>query len=243
LPGIGRSTAGAILSIAFQQAATILDGNVKRVFARFLNIAEWPGEKSVLETLWKTAEYFTPKKRVADYSQAMMDLGAMVCVRGKPLCEICPLEKICEARRLGLEKQLPKSKPKKILPVKQTTFLIMQHEKSILLQKRPPAGIWGGLWSLPEIAEFNNEINIRKNCLKHFNIKPHQITSGLIFRHTFSHYHLDILPVFIQVKTRPTRIMDSEHQIWYKLDGSQKIGLPAPVKKILGSGYKHDTHD
>jgi A/G-specific adenine glycosylase len=233
LPGVGRSTAGAILSLAFQQPATILDGNVKRVLTRFSGITEWPGEKSALEKLWKTAESLTPKKRVADYTQAMMDLGALVCVRGKPLCEKCPLEKMCLARELGIEKNLPLAKPKKILPVKQATFFILHYQQEIFLQKRPPVGIWGGLWSLPEFSGFMSEDDISVFCWQQFKLKSQQIKMGQFFRHTFSHYHLDILPIFIQVKNKPSKIMDSDQQIWYNLKHSQIIGLPAPIKKIL----------
>lgn len=242
LPGIGRSTAGAILAIAYQQKATILDGNVKRVLTRFSGITEWPGEKSALEKLWKIAELFTPEKRIADYTQAMMDLGATVCVRGKPLCETCPLEKNCVARQLGLEKQLPKPKPKKYMPIKQVTLLIMQLGETVFLEKRATSGIWGGLWSLPEWPGFIEEQQIPEYCSSQFKLKVEQILQGKLFRHTFSHYHLDILPIFIRVEAKPVKLMDHDQQIWYNLNGSQKIGLPAPVKKILGSEHIHDTH-
>lgn len=242
LPGIGRSTAGAILAIAFQQKATILDGNVKRVLTRFLGITDWPGEKSAMEKLWNTAELFTPEKRIADYTQAMMDLGATICVRGKPICEMCPLEKNCAARKLGIEKKLPQAKPKKTLPIKQATFLILQCGQDIYLQKRPATGIWGGLWSLPELTGFASEDIITKHCLQQFKLQSLHISQGQLFRHTFSHYHLDILPVFIATKSKPGKIMDNEQQIWYNLNASPLIGLPAPVKKLLENQI-HDSHD
>lgn len=242
LPGIGRSTAGAILALAFQQKATILDGNVKRVLTRFLGITEWPGEKSVLEKLWKKAESLTPENRIADYTQAMMDLGATICIRGKPLCQKCPLEKNCIAHKLGIEKKLPQSKPKKVLPVRQASFFILQHQQEIILQKRPAAGIWGGLWSVPEFSGFIAENAIANYCDQQFKLKPQSIKIGKIFRHTFSHFHLDILPIYIGIKTKPLRIFESEQQIWYNLSTSQAIGLPAPIKKILESRI-HDSHD
>src|SRR5579872_382769 len=164
LPGIGRSTAGAILAIAFQKKAAILDGNVKRVLTRFCGITEGLSEKFTLEKLWKTAESLTPEKRIADYTQAMMDLGATICIRGKPHCEICPLEKKCIAHKLGIEKNLPIAKLKKTLPVKQATFFILQHQQEFFLQKRPPVGIWGGLWSLPEFTGFLAEKDISGVC-------------------------------------------------------------------------------
>ncbi len=239
LPGIGRSTAGAILAIAFQQKATILDGNVKRVLTRFSGITEWPGENSTLEKLWHTAELLTPEKKIADYTQAMMDLGATVCVRGKPQCEKCPLIKHCIAHQLGIEKDLPKSKPKKELPIKQVTLLILQNNHKILLQKRPSAGIWGGLWSLPEITGFAETREILTVCDKQFKCKAQNIFLRQRFRHTFSHYHLDILPVLIETQMKPGKIMDSEQQIWYNLNASQTIGLPAPIKKILEEMNAH----
>lgn len=240
LPGVGRSTAGAILAIAFQRKATILDGNVKRVLTRFLGITEWPGEKSVLEKLWKQAELFTPAKRVDDYTQAMMDLGATICVRGKPHCEKCPLMKTCVAHKLGIEKKLPQTKPKKTLPIKQATLFILQHKKQVLLQKRAASGIWGGLWSLPEASKWIIEQDIPMVCWQQFKLKPQHIIMGQSFRHTFSHYHLDILPVFIEVNQKAAKIMDSDQQIWYNLHESPLIGLPAPVKKILKDIY--DSH-
>jgi A/G-specific adenine glycosylase len=233
LPGIGRSTAGAILAIAFKEKATILDGNVKRVLTRVFGIRNWPGEKKVADELWKIAETLTPQKQVDDYTQAMMDLGATVCVRGKPLCEICPLKTNCLAHKLGIEKILPHPKPKKNLPIKQTTFLILQHKKCILLEKRSATGIWGGLWSLPEVVNFFAQNDIQHHCQQHFHLSPKQIKLGDIFRHTFSHFHLDILPAFITVTKIPTKIMDSDQQIWYNLEHPQTVGLPAPVKKLL----------
>lgn len=235
LPGIGRSTAGAILAIAFQQQAAILDGNVKRVLTRVHGITEWPGEKKTTEQLWNIAEHLTPAKRVADYTQAMMDLGATVCIRGKPHCTTCPLQNQCKARELGIEKTIPRSKPKKMLPVRQATLLILQNNQVVLLEKRPAPGIWGGLWSLPEISGAHSEENIRLACLQRFKLRVKKIQLGTPFRHTFSHFHLDITPALITLKTIPTKIMDDKQQIWYKLADSQAIGLPAPIKKILRS--------
>lgn len=233
LPGIGKSTAGAILSIAFKQKAAILDGNVKRVLTRVFGITAWPGEKKIADTLWTIAETLTPEKQVDDYTQAMMDLGATVCIRGKPRCEMCPLTTLCTAKQLGIEKTLPHPKPKKKLPIKQATFLIVQHEESVLLNKRPPTGIWGGLWSLPELPDFLSHDAVSFYCHQHFKHTKH-IKMGEPFRHTFSHYHLDILPVFITLLKKPSKIMEDGQQIWYKLNGSQAVGLPAPVKKLLG---------
>ncbi len=241
LPGIGRSTAGAILAIAFKRQAAILDGNVKRVLTRVFGITAWPGEKKAADRLWEIAEKFSPVERIDDYTQAMMDLGATVCIRGKPLCEKCPFSTICIARELGIEKNLPHPKPKKNIPIRQATLLILRHNQSVLLEKRAPTGIWGGLWSLPELSHFAKEDEIKKYCQQHFKLQVMQIKWGTPFRHTFSHFHLDILPAFAALLQRSAKIMDSEQQIWYNLDNSQAIGLPAPVKKIIEELYA--THD
>ena len=234
LPGIGRSTAGAILSIAFEKKATILDGNVKRVLTRLHGITEWPGEKKVTEQLWQLAEQFTPNKRCADYSQAIMDLGATLCVRGKPVCTQCPFEKYCVARSKGIEKTLPHSKPRKTLPVKQSALLILQKQPHVvLLEKRPAKGIWAGLWSLPEIHDKPTAATLRKTCLNQLKLRVKTIQFGDIFRHTFTHYHLDILPVFLQVEETSHKTIEDKQKIWYNLRQSQQIGMPAPVKLLL----------
>lgn len=233
LPGIGRSTAGAILAIAFNKQSAILDGNVKRVLTRLFAITAWPGEKKVAEQLWKIAEKYTPSERVADYTQAMMDLGATICTRGKPHCEKCPLEKICHARQLGIEKTLPQTKPKKTLPIKSATLLILQKDQHILLQKRPPTGIWGGLWSLPEIQQTASAGDIAIMCAKQFGITASITHHGEIFRHTFSHFHLDILPMYLLVKKMQNKVMEDTGQIWYNLQQPAAVGLPAPIKSLL----------
>lgn len=233
LPGIGQSTAGAILTLAMQQKATILDGNVKRVLTRLHGITQWPGEKAVLEQLWQIATRLTPNKRVDDYTQAIMDMGATLCVRGQPLCPQCPFAKHCLAHRQGIEKSIPQAKPRKTLPVREATMLILQHQQHVLLQKRPQTGIWGGLWSLPELSGTLSEKTIQAACKAQFKLTPKHISLQDSFRHTFSHFHLDILPAVITLRTRPAKIIDSEEQIWYNLQQSQTVGLPAPVKKLL----------
>lgn len=240
LPGIGRSTAGAILAIAFQKHAAILDGNVKRVLTRFLGITAWPGEKSVLEKLWQSAELFTPAQRVADYTQAIMDLGATICMRGKPRCTVCPLHSHCHAYEFGMTKEIPAAKPQKSLPVRQATVLVLQTEQQVFLQKRPSPGIWGGLWSLPELNGLAVEEDILQFCRQQLRLTGVKLLHyGDRFRHTFSHFHLDILPVFLSVLKKPTRVADGEQTIWYNLNDAQAIGLPAPIKRILNN-VSHD---
>jgi A/G-specific adenine glycosylase len=236
LPGIGLSTAGAILSIAFQQAAPILDGNVRRVFARFCGIEGWTGEAKINQQLWEISAFYTPQQRVADYTQAMMDLGATLCTRSKPLCLTCPVAESCVAKREGKTALLPTPKPSKKTPVKTAVFLLLQNnQQQILLEKRPPLGIWGGLWSLPEFAEL---ATARAWCAQqHFKINQEQLFP--IQRHTFSHYHLDYTPLLIQCDNPENRVMESDTQLWYKLDAINTLALPAPISRLL-QGLQHE---
>lgn len=233
LPGIGLSTAGAIRAIAFEKRSAILDGNVKRVLTRLYGIKEWPGDKKTHEKLWNIAEKLTPLERAGAYTQAMMDLGATLCVRGKPVCEKCPVERMCIARSKGIEKTLPKAKPRKALPIRQATFLILKKNHCVLLEKRPPNGIWGGLWSLPEISGMPGLSEIQESCFQRFRCEIGEIKIGESFRHTFSHFHLDIFPVEIAVKKVRNIIMEDAQQIWYNLRDPSEVGLPAPVKLLL----------
>lgn len=230
LPGIGRSTAGAIVSIAFGKPAPILDGNVKRVLARFHAVDGWPGNKKVEEKLWHYASTYTPVTRCADYSQAIMDLGATVCKRSSPDCELCPFHKECRAYADGSWANHPGKKPKKTLPVKTVAMLLLQNrDNEILLYQRPESGIWGGLWSLPEIEV---DVDAAEHVRGHYGdfsameeLDP--------FRHTFSHYHLDIHPLRVILKKAPAGILESGTRLWYNPGQPQKLGLAAPVKKLL----------
>ena len=231
LPGIGRSTAGAIRSIAFRQPAAILDGNVKRVLARHGAVSGWPGQSAVLAQLWGVAENFTPKKRVADYSQAMMDLGATLCTRSSPGCEQCPLKADCKAIEAGTQLRYPGKKPRKALPVKTTTFLMITAKNGdIWLERRPPSGIWGGLWCFPELA---SEREAESWCLDQWGHPPDKVIQWPSFRHTFSHYHLDIQPLQITLPTTPETVMEAGQQLWYNRCQPPQIGLAAPVASLL----------
>ncbi len=229
LPGIGRSTAGAILSIACHKKATILDGNVKRVLTRFHGIDEWVDEKK----LWPLAEQYTPEHRVADYTQAIMDLGATLCTRGKPNCELCPFEHTCVAHAKGIEKYLPITKPRKLLPTRKATFLILKRNQSVLLEKRPPMGIWAGLWALPQIEGHVSQNIITTHCKQQYGMTVNNMIMEETFKHTFSHFHLMIAPVTIDIAQNKNKIMADEQQIWYNMRKSPKIGIPAPVKLLL----------
>lgn len=233
LPGIGQSTAGAILAIAFNQPAAILDGNVKRVLARFHAIRDPLNEKATENKLWKYAQDYTPAQRTADYTQAMMDMGATLCTRAKPQCDKCPLSKDCSAHAQAISHLLPVKKSARILPVRTATFLLLQHNEQILLQKRPSIGIWGGLWSLPEISGDPIKEVIETFCLQHFHTEINEYRLLKSFRHTFSHYHLDIFPVHITLEKAPLMVLEAEQQIWYNREHPKAVGLPKPVQTIL----------
>ena len=229
LPGIGRSTAGAIASISMGIQAPILDGNVKRVLTRFFAIEGWPGITSVQNTLWEKATELTPAHSTRQYTQAMMDLGATLCTRSKPACGLCPLAPQCAAHAQGKEKDFPYSKPKKDKPVKETVMLIVQNpDGEFLLHQRPQSGIWGGLWSFPEVE---SESEVATWLITH-GITEADTESLDGFRHTFSHYHLEITPILIRPQQPVTAVGEvAEH--WYNPQQPAEIGLAAPVKKLL----------
>jgi A/G-specific adenine glycosylase len=233
LPGIGRSTAGAISSIAFKNQATILDGNVKRVLARFSATDGWPGKSAVVEKLWLIAETFTPYKRIADYTQAMMDLGATVCTRSSPNCEQCPLVKKCMAYQQGNPQDYPGKKPKKKLPVKTTCFLMIKdNDGALLLQQNPPAGLWGGLWVFPQCE---SESQLEETCLR-LGIEAGSQEILEIKRHTFSHFHLDYQPVQISIGksvSNASQVAEESNQVWYNPQNPLSLGMPAPIKALL----------
>ncbi|WP_097458895.1 A/G-specific adenine glycosylase [Mangrovitalea sediminis] len=232
LPGIGRSTAGAILAQAFQQRASILDGNVKRVLARHHAIAGWPGQTDVLRQLWDKAETHTPDHRVRDYTQAIMDLGALLCTRSKPDCQQCPINDSCAAFQRGTPTEYPGRKPRKTLPEKATWMLMIEDgEGRLLFERRPPSGIWGGLWSLPEADPALNTEELADYCANHLGLdcQPAEPRAGL--RHTFSHYHLQIQPALL--RCLGTRAVADSDRRWHFRDDAVRAGIPAPIRKLL----------
>jgi A/G-specific adenine glycosylase len=241
LPGIGRSTAGAILALSTQQRYPILDGNVKRVLARLYAVPGWPSLPRVSEKLWEHSENLTPKKRVHHYTQAMMDLGATICTRSKPKCDACPLSEDCLALALGKQQEFPNKRPTVVKPQKKTHLLMMLHPEkhAVLLEKRPTKGIWGGLWSFPEyekVTQIPEIWNGSNNNVK-LKIQSKKFLPG--FRHTFTHYHLDIEPVLCRVKfwdkmriaTSPEK--NRKDYYWHPLNSPLKKGVAAPVKRLL----------
>jgi len=234
LPGIGRSTAGAILAQSLGQRHAILDGNVKRVLSRFFAIPGWPGKREVENQLWEQAERLTPDTQVADYTQAIMDLGATVCTRSAKSCKQCPLNRDCRAYADNSVHAYPSPRPKKTLPVRTTIMLLLRDETNrVLLQKRPPSGIWGGLWSFPEADGNTGVADIRKWCNGKLAVDIDVILTGDQLRHTFSHFHLDITPVYARAIGNTQTIMEQADTVWYNTLEPDARGLATPVRKLL----------
>lgn len=229
LPGVGRSTAGAIASVSMDIRAPILDGNVKRVLCRFHAIVGWPGSSSVSQRLWEIAERYTPNQRVGDYTQAIMDLGATLCTRSKPQCGLCPLQPQCKAHYEGNPKAYPYPKPKTDKPVRQTQMIMLHKGRQVLLEQRPSKGIWGGLYCFPMTHQPAD--NIQTHLHQHYQSKRYQLWDS--FRHTFSHYHLEIEPIEVAATQNALKHHQGPEQLWYDLDEPASIGLAAPVKKLL----------
>ncbi|HSE12935.1 MAG TPA: A/G-specific adenine glycosylase [Rudaea sp.] len=235
LPGIGRSTAGAILAQAHGLRFPILDGNVKRVLARWGGIKGWPGATSVNRELWTLAELQTPRSRVADYTQAIMDLGATVCVRSRPRCADCPLADDCVAHAQGLTAKLPERKPKRKIPTRKTIMLVLRDTHGrLLIERRPPTGVWAGLWSLPEatdrasarrdVARYGGRINAKRTFAA---LAP--------FVHGFSHYRLEVTPLMLNVPASRQIADDHPDRRWVYPEQAAGLGLPAPVRKLIAS--------
>ena len=230
LPGIGRSTAGAIRSIGFKKPAAILDGNVKRVLARFSATEGWPGKTAVHNRLWDIAEHYSPLERTEQYTQAMMDLGALVCTRSNPKCDQCPIESNCEAAIRGEQSLFPSKKPKKSIPIRESIFLRLRSpEGDILLQQNPPVGLWGGLWVLPMIDKLS-ELDALAESLQ-LEIKTTNFLTQK--RHTFSHFHLDYQVFDIEVLALDNKVNENNAVIWYNKNNPLSLGMPAPIKALL----------
>jgi len=229
LPGIGRSTAAAILALAAGQRHAILDGNVKRVLARHEAIAGWPGKTAVASDLWLAAEHNTPHTRVADYTQAIMDLGATLCTRSKPLCDRCPVSSDCSARQSDSIGAYPGRKPKVRKPLRTTTMVLASANGQVYLERRPEAGIWGGLWSLPELAGQS----VGDWCVEVLGGEANETESWDILRHSFSHYDLDIQPIFVRIELPASKVAEADARIWYEPDDAPPGGMAAPVRKLI----------
>ena len=231
LDGIGQSTAGAIAAISMGVRAPILDGNVKRVLARYHCIAGWPEQSSAKKQLWEIAASLTPQERVDDYTQAIMDLGATVCTRSKPSCQNCPFQQDCKSHQQDRVTEFPGKKTKKTLPIKSVAMFILQSPTGeVLLERRPATGIWGSLYSLPETAGPSCTPKLLGASID--SGAENEVEELETIRHSFSHYHLDITPVRIAA-TKLDEIAETDRWLWYPLDHSLEVGLAAPVKKLL----------
>lgn len=227
LPGIGRSTAAAISVFAFGERRAILDGNVKRVLTRVFAIDGWPGGKKVETRLWRLSESLLPGAGIETYTQALMDLGATVCTRGKPQCASCPLLDDCIARRENRIGGLPAQRPKKSLPERSASLLVVRHGRDILLLKRPSPGIWGGLWSLPQ-AEGDSVAA----CLQLTGQSPASMEKLPAFTHSFTHFRLAIQPVMLTLDKRPRGVTEPG-SVWMDFNDAIEAAIPKPVKSIL----------
>ncbi len=233
LPGIGRSTAAAILAQALELPHAILDGNVKRVLARYHAVAGWSGEATVEKRLWQLAEQHLPARDVRDYTQAIMDLGATLCTRSRPRCGDCPLAEDCAARAADRVADFPSPRPKRVVPRRRTFFLIIENAAgAVLLERRPPSGIWGGLWCFPEM-ESEDALCQRLAAL---GLGNGSIAARLAtIAHSFTHFHLDIQPLRVSADSAALEVRDDGALRWYSPADSTRIGLSAPVTRLLAS--------
>ena len=227
LPGIGRSTAAAISAFAFGQRAAILDGNVKRVLARCFAIEGFPGTAKTEKELWALAESLLPITQIEAYTQGLMDLGATLCTRSKPFCSACPMHDLCLARQGGRQAELPAGKPRKAIPERQTRMLLLTDGRRVLLERRPPSGIWGGLLALPEI-----EPGAAENFARRHGCRVLDTQALAPLRHSFTHFRLTIETLFCRVQAT-TRLAAEPGWEWLDLQALETAALPTPVRKLL----------
>ena len=227
LPGIGLSTAGAILALSHGDRQPILDGNVKRVLCRYHGIDGWPGQSRVQRDLWALAERHTPREHVAAYTQAIMDLGATLCARSRPLCAACPLEADCAARREGSQARLPAPRPRRAVPQRETAFLVLRApDGALLLERRPPAGIWGGLWCFPE-CDPGGDIDVA--CRTRFGVRPAGFTRLAPISHGFTHFKLDVHPILVDIgDDDATAVAEVGERRWFPPGVAEKPGARGP---------------
>jgi A/G-specific adenine glycosylase len=233
LPGIGRSTAGAILAQARGARHAILDGNVKRVLARYHAVEGWPGDHGVQQRLWEYAERHTPHERVAEYTQAIMDLGATLCTRARPACTVCPLATDCAACGAGTQGRYPSPRPQRKRAHKSVTLLLVEDpEGRVLLERRPASGIWGGLYSLPELPKGDSASDWCARQLGASVATEHELAT---IEHGFTHFDLDIMPRLLRLAAPPSVVNDSGDWFWCEPYAELQVGVPAPVAVLLRS--------
>jgi A/G-specific adenine glycosylase len=233
LPGVGRSTAGAILAQARGERHAILDGNVKRVLARYHAVEGWPGDHGVQRQLWSHAERHTPRERVAEYTQAIMDLGATLCTRARPACTVCPLSVDCAACRSGTQAKYPWPRPRRERPRRSVTVLVVEDaEGRVLLERRPTRGIWGGLYSLPELADGHTADEWCARQLGAAVATEHELAT---IEHGFTHFDLDLAPRLLRLAGSPRVVNDRGDRLWCEPSEELRVGVPAPVAALLRS--------
>jgi A/G-specific adenine glycosylase len=234
LPGIGRSTAAAIASFAFGEVQTILDGNVKRVLARHFCVEGWPGTPVIEKQLWAMAESLLPQQDMVAYTQGLMDLGATLCTRSKPQCRMCPVNNTCQAYQQDRVATLPTPKPRKAIPERHIKMLIMLHGNTVMLEKRPASGIWGGLWSLPEIEVHEDTA---ATVLQRFGVSLDAAERSISLprlSHAFTHFKLHIEPHAVTL-AMPTAKTQAKSHIWLQIDEALNSAIPTPVKTLLAN--------
>jgi len=230
LPGVGRSTAAAVAALAYGQRCAILDGNVKRVLARHGGVAGWPGDKKVEDVLWRQAEARLPPPNsggIEAYTQGMMDLGALVCTRSAPACMSCPVNSDCIAHTRRRTAELPTPRPKKTLPERQVQMLLLLDRGELMLEKRPARGIWGGMWSLPELPVDSDPA---RHCCTNFGFTAHTQQVLPQLSHSFTHFKLHIQPVQLQIASRHA---SSPGQVWLPPVDALAAALPAPIRTLV----------
>jgi A/G-specific adenine glycosylase len=233
LPGIGRSTAGAILAQARGLRFPILDGNAKRVLARHHTVEGWPGERDVQDELWALAERHTPRERVADYTQAIMDLGATLCTRARPACTVCPLVASCAACRTGAQAKHPAPRPKRERARRSVTVLVVEDpDGCVLLERRPARGVWGGLYSFPELADGDTAAQW---CARKLGAAVSDERDLATIEHGFTHFDLDLAPRWLRLAAAPRVVQDGDDFLWQRPSAQPPVGIPAPVAALFGS--------
>ncbi len=228
LPGLGRSSAAAIAVFAFGRREAILDGNVKRVLARAFGVEGFPGTPAIETRLWQRAERLLPHQGIEAYTQALMDLGATVCLRKAPRCEACPLVRRCLARRTGRIAQLPAPRPRREIPLRRATWLVLMRKGEVLLQSRPAPGVWGGLWAFPEAPTRG----IRAFCRRAFGLEAEKVRRLGSIEHGFTHFRLQAKPVLYRVTGALPRGKASSAR-WFTPRAGARAAVPAPVRELL----------
>jgi A/G-specific adenine glycosylase len=233
LPGIGRSTAGAILALSAEQRHPILDGNVKRVLTRVFGIEGDPGAAGLLKRLWLQAERLTPTQRVGAYTQAIMDLGATICTRTRPACGECPMIGRCFAAYEGRQADFPGRRKKRQRPSRAAILLIAEMsgegESAVLIERRPASGVWGGLWSPPQFAD---ELAALDWCRREFG-EPQRVAEVLApIDHAFTHFDLRLTPLRVRI-LRSGQVSEPDDRMWYRLAMPARVGLPQPIRQLF----------